>query len=204
MEIQKFQRKPFTVEGVKVTEENLDEVAAWCLGEIQTNPKTGRRHIRVDAHRPLTERQTMAMPGDWVLFHNRGYKVYTEAAFSRNFELVEVASHADHAEFVPVVAFDPGVEQDTPLFSIDLIREIDRNARGYGFEVGRGEAQGDVITPSPDNPFVSSAVMDLKDTLARFNQSLRKGDVFSDVNAPIFGSPAFFPVSYDEQRQSRD
>lgn len=99
MQIQKFTRKPFTVEGVKVTEENLAEVAEWCLGEIQTNPKTNKRHIRVDAHRPLTERQTMAMIGDWVLFHNRGYKVYTEAAFSRNFELVEVDSHADHSEF---------------------------------------------------------------------------------------------------------
>lgn len=102
MQIQKFTRKPFTVEGVKVTEENLEEVAEWCLGEIQTNPKTNKRHIRVDAHRPLTERQTMAMIGDWVLFHNRGYKVYTEAAFSRNFELVEVDSHADHAEFQPI------------------------------------------------------------------------------------------------------
>lgn len=103
MQIQKFQRRPFTVEGVKVTEENLEEVANWCLGEIQTNPKTDKRHIRVDAHRPLTERQTMAMVGDWVLFHNRGFKVYTEAAFTRNFELVEVDSHSDHGEFEPVV-----------------------------------------------------------------------------------------------------
>lgn len=100
MQIQKFQRKPFSVEGVKVTEENLEEVAQWCLGAVEENPKTNKKHIRVDAHRPLTERQTMAIPGDWVLFYNRGFKVYTESAFSRNFELIEAGTGSDHADFV--------------------------------------------------------------------------------------------------------
>jgi hypothetical protein len=34
------------------------------------------------------------------------------------------------------------------------IREIDRNARAYGFEVGRGRPAQEVVTASPDNPFL--------------------------------------------------
>ena len=35
------------------------------------------------------------------------------------------------------------------------IREIDRNARAYGFEIGRGRlVLGEVVTTSPDNPFL--------------------------------------------------
>ena len=105
MEIQKFQRKPFSVDGVCVTDDNINEVAEWCLGKVEESDK-GVKHIRVDAHRPLTERQTMAFIGDWVLFHNRGFKVYTEAAFSRNFELVQAGTGSDHAEFIP---------EDTPI-----------------------------------------------------------------------------------------
>jgi hypothetical protein len=32
----KYVRKPFEVEAVQVTEENLEEVAQWCHGELQT------------------------------------------------------------------------------------------------------------------------------------------------------------------------
>lgn len=135
MQIQKFQRKPFSVDGVKVTDDNLDAVAAWCLGEVVVNPKTSKKHIRVDAHRPLTERQTMALPGDWVLFYNRGYKVYTETAFSRNFELIEAGTGKEESEFVPVPT-KPVVshlESDTPLElnyeDTSDVRTIDELAR---------------------------------------------------------------------------
>lgn len=124
MQIQKFQRKPFSVEGVKVTEENIAEVAKWCLGEVQTNEKTNKQHIRVDAHRPLTERQTMAIPGDWVLFYNRGFKVYTESAFSRNFELVEAGTGSDHADFVKATD-DPIPEVEYAILMVDN-KEIGR------------------------------------------------------------------------------
>lgn len=120
MQIQKFQRKPFSVEGVRVTDENIAEVADWCLGEVQTNEKSGVKHIRVDAHRPLTERQTMAFVGDWVLFHNRGFKVYTESAFSRNFELIEAGTGSEHADFVP----EDSQQTMLPIDMVEVARTI--------------------------------------------------------------------------------
>lgn len=36
----------------------------------------------------------------------------------------------------------------------EALLEMDRNARAYGFEVGRGAPLVDEIGPSPDNPFM--------------------------------------------------
>lgn len=107
MEIQKFQRKPFPADGVRVTRQNMAEVAEWCKGEVkQSGKKT--KYIFVDAHRPMTERQTQAFVGDWILYADRGFKVYTQNAFARNFELVEAGTGKDHADYEPA-------EEDTPL-----------------------------------------------------------------------------------------
>lgn len=100
MLIQKFQRKPFPVEGVRVTKENMQEVAEWCKGEVKVSGKK-TKYIFIATHRPMTDRQTQAYIGDWILFAERGYKIYTQNAFARNFELVEAGTGKDHADFVP-------------------------------------------------------------------------------------------------------
>jgi hypothetical protein len=89
-----FQRKPFEVEAVQVTEENFDEIAAWCGGAIVTEQETKdalvetppRRYISVDVARPLSRRQTEAHVGDWILYASKGFKVYSNRPFLKNFE----------------------------------------------------------------------------------------------------------------------
>jgi hypothetical protein len=48
IETQKYVRKPLYVDSVRVTEENFEEVAQWCQGNIETEPKgpDERRFIR--------------------------------------------------------------------------------------------------------------------------------------------------------------
>lgn len=77
-------RKPFEVEAVEVTEENLEAVESWCTGEIKTDERE-RRFVKVRVNRPLNERQTRAYPGDWVLYAGTGFKVYTPKAFKKTF-----------------------------------------------------------------------------------------------------------------------
>ena len=84
IETAKFQRKPFEIEAVQVTEENLEDVAKWCDGVVETHGDS--QHIKVRVHRPLNERQTKAFVGDWVLYAGTGYKVYTDKAFKKSFE----------------------------------------------------------------------------------------------------------------------
>jgi hypothetical protein len=85
----KFARKPFHVDAVQVTEENMAQVAEWCNGEVRVDAAAGdAKHIHVRVSRPLNERQTKAYVGDWILYAGTGYKVYTNKAFAGNFESV--------------------------------------------------------------------------------------------------------------------
>jgi hypothetical protein len=78
-----YVRKPFEVEAVQVTEENMDAVSEWCNGNI--NPGN-RPFIKVHVARALNDRQTKAYSGDWVLYAGTGFKVYTDKAFGKTFE----------------------------------------------------------------------------------------------------------------------
>lgn len=88
MKTHKFARKTFYVDAVRVSEANINEVAEWCGGTIKED-ETGHAFLSVEVNRPLTERQTQAFIGDWVLFAGTGYKVYTPKAFDKSFEKVK-------------------------------------------------------------------------------------------------------------------
>jgi len=89
----KFIRKPLYVDAVRITRANFEEIAAWCQGEIQQDEVPGKGtskpFIRVRVHNPKNPRQTKAMVGDWLLYTERGYKVYTNKAFLESFDEVE-------------------------------------------------------------------------------------------------------------------
>jgi hypothetical protein len=103
IETSKYVRRPIYVDAVQVTEENFAEMAIWCQGQIRPNddadpieqitdllaidPKTQHIHVRV--HNPKNIRQTKAFVGDWLLYTERGYKVYTTKAFKAAFDLAE-------------------------------------------------------------------------------------------------------------------
>ena len=81
----KYARKPFFVDAVQVTEENISDVAKWCNGKIVTS-ESEATYIKVRVFRPAHELQTRAHVGDWVLGAGQGYKVYTQKAFENSFE----------------------------------------------------------------------------------------------------------------------
>jgi hypothetical protein len=87
MDTSKFARKPFYVDAIQVTKENLEEVAKWCRGKIETTDN-GATFILIDVHRPLSPRQTQAFLGDWILQAGSGFKIYTPKAFEKSFEKV--------------------------------------------------------------------------------------------------------------------
>lgn len=103
--IKQYVRKPFAVEGLQVTEENIHQVAEWCNGSVRTGQgRFGRDKelfVRVWVLRPQTDRQTMAFVGDWVLYAGTGFKVYTNEAFEKNFEVpAEAKETTPKLEFV--------------------------------------------------------------------------------------------------------
>jgi hypothetical protein len=116
----KFVRKPFVVEGVEVTSENIEEVAQWCGGEVRTTRgKYGSRqqkYLKVAVKNPLNERQTKAYYGDWVLSAGTGFKVYTQKAFAASFEeqtdrMFEVIERMDERAHQEETLFDEGLTE---------------------------------------------------------------------------------------------
>lgn len=99
MQTEKYARKPFYVDAIQVTLENVFEVAEWCQGDVvdllDGNDEKADAYIKVRVHRPLNERQTKAYVGDWVLYAGTGYKVYTKKAFEASFETVKVYTEED-------------------------------------------------------------------------------------------------------------
>lgn len=88
VETTKYVRKPFEVEAVQVTEENIEEVKDWCQGTLLVEDNN-RKFIKVRVARALNERQTKAYPGDWVLYAGTGFKVYTTKAFQKTFDKLD-------------------------------------------------------------------------------------------------------------------
>ena len=84
----KYKRKTFEVEAVQVTAQNLQEAAKWCGGDVRfenNNLDIDSAYIKVKVRRPLSEKQTRAAVGDWILLSESGYKVYTSRAFESSF-----------------------------------------------------------------------------------------------------------------------
>lgn len=90
IEVKRYARMPFEVEGLIVTAQNMPEVATWCDGEL-VEEEVGRWYIKVEVQRVLNERQRRAYIGDWILKAGTGFKVYTGKAFDKSFVEVQGA-----------------------------------------------------------------------------------------------------------------
>ena len=98
---QQFLRKPLYVDAVRITGANFDEIAVWCQGEVQADEVPGKgttkKYIKVRVHNPKNARQTKAFVGDWLLYTERGYKVYTNKAFHASFDPVSTSKSINQA-----------------------------------------------------------------------------------------------------------
>lgn len=97
LQLEEYTRKPFSIKAVQVTDENMEAVAEWCKGKIETTDskiaeglgKEPEVYIKARVQQPMNDRQTKAFPGDWVLYMNNGYKIYSDKSFRRSFDKIE-------------------------------------------------------------------------------------------------------------------
>lgn len=97
LDIRKFTQKPFYVDAVQVTADNMAAVAEWCDGKVCTPEMPDEApYVKVSVIRPTHLRQTQAFERDWVLRTESGFKVYNPKAFNRSFtETVEPEGESD-------------------------------------------------------------------------------------------------------------
>lgn len=87
LEVTRYVRRPFEIDAVQVTAENIEEVAKWCNGDVRN--EGDNQYVKVRVHRPMNDKQTKAFVGDWVLYAGTGYKVYTSKPFKSSFMIKE-------------------------------------------------------------------------------------------------------------------
>jgi hypothetical protein len=91
MQTQRFVRRPFYVDAVQVTQENMEAVRKWSNGKIrQTSQEPKASYIYIHVRVPMTKKQTQAFVGDWVLRSVSGdgivsFKIYGDIAFNKAF-----------------------------------------------------------------------------------------------------------------------
>jgi hypothetical protein len=90
MEIQKATRKPFPVEVVQVTLQNIEEVAVWCNGTIEQRATrllgttTDLPVIVIDSH---SDRREAAL-GSWIVNLKGSFRTYNSSAFDSTFDIL--------------------------------------------------------------------------------------------------------------------
>jgi hypothetical protein len=122
METTKYVRKSFDVEAIRVTEENMKEIAEWCKGTVETPHALSVESdpfINVRVRYPLTPRQTQAFVGEWVLYSGTGFKVYTDSAVKKHF----VGSESGNVTVTNVFVNNP--EAITPSELTEAVRNQD-------------------------------------------------------------------------------
>jgi hypothetical protein len=93
MEIQKFNRIPFVVDGVQVDLNNIEEVAEWCGGVVEQRPT---RMLGTTTNLPVIKLKSNgvngqskvveAMLGCWVVNLKGSFRVYKPQQFKATFE----------------------------------------------------------------------------------------------------------------------
>jgi hypothetical protein len=94
MEFATYNRNPFTVEALMITEENLDEVAA-LIGIVRT--KGNDRYIAIN--RRLVPHVTRAYVGWWVTKVDNNLRCYSPKAFAEQFSPAEDPAHPGYEQW---------------------------------------------------------------------------------------------------------
>lgn len=82
MEFTEHVRRPFKVEAVRITAENIDEIAA-LIGEVKIHNKTKEKFILLDKR--IVPSMARAFVGWWVTRFNDNLRVYSHKIFLEQF-----------------------------------------------------------------------------------------------------------------------
>jgi hypothetical protein len=92
METTKYDRKPFTVNAVELTLDNVGEVAAWCKGTVEqvTAKVLGTTMklpvVKIQGQGAAKSKTFVANLGHFIAEYNGSFRVYKPAVFREMFQ----------------------------------------------------------------------------------------------------------------------
>jgi len=105
MEFSQYVRRPFKVDAIEITADNIDEIADLGLGEVRESEKDGKPYISLN--RRVVPNVARAYLGWWITKMDDNYRCYSPKAFKAQYlpqETVARAAHKDESPAEPVVA----------------------------------------------------------------------------------------------------
>lgn len=85
METTTYQRKPFRIEAVEITNENIEEIGAK-IGRVMTRAEDGVKFIQIDS--VIIPGIARAYVGFWLTIMDNRYRCYSGRIFNAQFEKV--------------------------------------------------------------------------------------------------------------------
>lgn len=116
MTTRRYIRKPLIVDAVRITEENIEEVAVSCGGRVLRSLDDRFSFIQVPMHRARHNTENEAGIGSWLLTMRPEtstrptYRVYRNEAFERDF--LEMDPEYSEDEYGQVIGADPKPQPD--------------------------------------------------------------------------------------------
>lgn len=107
MELAEFVRKPFTVEAVEVTVDNIEEIAE-LVGTLR-HKDNGTPYIQVN--RRLVPNIVRVFPGFWMTKLGENIRCYSKHAFEEQF----ILSSEEIKSWVNFMNQDPALIEATPV-----------------------------------------------------------------------------------------
>lgn len=115
MQIETYDRKPFTVKAVQVDFKNFEEVAKWCKGTVTTQKAklmgvdTEVPAVRVEGQGENRGKSFVAGIGCYVVELKGSFRVYKPAQFESSFEKAK-DQEAQPTPVEAMLADNPGYE----------------------------------------------------------------------------------------------
>lgn len=108
-------RKPFSVHAVRVTRENIDDIAPF-VGTVERTPE-GKPYIQADRH--LCQSSLKVWPGYYVTKHGKKVRVFSRKAFEEQFHPMG----EDVAPWVEYLNGTPPVVETTKAKAVEELNE---------------------------------------------------------------------------------
>lgn len=128
MELQDFDftehiRKPFSVHAVRVTRENMEDIAPF-VGKVERTPE-GKPYIQADRH--LCQSSLKVWPGYYVTKHGKKVRVFSRKAFEEQFHPMgeDVAPWVEYLNGAPpVVETKKAKPEVKPVAQEDTVEDV--------------------------------------------------------------------------------
>lgn len=181
---------------VVVTEENIEEVAAWCNGEVGGEDK--ERFVKVTDKNAISTRQAKAFVDDYILKMSdtgTSFKAFTEKAFKKSYEPI-VGSGEKLRNRVGPGASDREVARSARTGKFVSHDEAEANPDTTVVESIPGNAFNPSPTPKPDEVVLKGADFDGETEVLLVDANAEAKDP-EDLEGPEHGQP-YWEVHNDE------